>query len=94
MHAPDILVRTLTRPAPMGPSHTEWQYHSRSDRHSKVACWGVFFDLLLTSGLLRAHVANGRVVFGVNHAMHDFVHDQRKDLDLVIARPANGPTSR
>lgn len=77
----------------MGPSRTEWQYHSRSDRHSKVACWGVFFDLLLTSGLLREHVADQRVVFGVNHTMQGFAQDQRKDLDLVIARPANGPAS-
>lgn len=77
----------------MGSSGTEWQYHSRSDRHSKVACWGVLSDLLATSALLRDHVSDGKVVFGVNHSMHDFVNDQRKDLDLVIARPGEGKST-
>lgn len=67
----------------------EWQYHSRSDRHSKVACWGAFFDLLNTSALLRQHVADGKVIFGVNHTMVDFKTRRKKDLDLVIARPGN-----
>ncbi len=71
----------------MGPSRTPWQYHSRSDRHSKVACWGILFDLLQTSNLLRAHVTGGQVFFGVNHTMRDFVHDKKKKLDLVICRP-------
>jgi hypothetical protein len=78
----------------MGTSGAEWQYHSRSDRHSKVACWGVLLDLLATSGLLRDHVTDGKVVFGVNHSMHDFVNDQRKDLDLVIARPGEEQEGR
>ncbi|MGH3182596.1 MAG: hypothetical protein ACRDOE_11920, partial [Streptosporangiaceae bacterium] len=42
-----------------------WQYHPRSDRHSKVACWAAFFDLLTTSALLRRHVAEGKVIFGL-----------------------------
>jgi hypothetical protein len=46
MDALDILVRTLSTPVPIGPSKTPWQYHSRSDRHSKIACWGILFDLL------------------------------------------------
>lgn len=78
----------------MGSSGVAWQYHSRSDRHSKVACWGVMLDLLATSGLLRDHVASGKAVFGVNHSMHDFVNDQRKDLDLVVARPDQGREHR
>ncbi|MGH3226781.1 MAG: hypothetical protein ACRDPY_50240, partial [Streptosporangiaceae bacterium] len=64
-----------------------WQYHPRSDRHSKVACWAAFFDLLTTSALLRRHVAEGKVIFGVNHTMRDFKTRRKKDLDLVIARP-------
>ena len=64
-----------------------WQYHSRSDLHSKVACCGVFFDLMTTSALLREHVADGKVVVGVNHPMLDFVNNKRKKLDLVLARP-------
>lgn len=93
MDALDILVRTLSRPAPMGPSKTLWQYHSRSDRHSKIACWGVLFDLLQTSDLLRAHVAEGKVVFGVNHVMRDFVNNKKKALDLVLCRPGDADGS-
>jgi len=64
----------------------QWQYHPRSDRHSKVACWAVFFDLLLRRGLLWKHIVDGKVGFGINHCMRDFQHDRKKDLDLVICR--------
>ena len=87
MDALDILVRTLSTPVPTGPSRTPWQYHSQSDRHSKIACWGVLYDLLQTSALLRSHVSDGKVAFGVNHIMRDFVNDKQKALDLVICRP-------
>ena len=66
-----------------------WQYHSRSDHHSKVACVGVLMDLLVASALLREQVASGKVVIGINHPMRDFVNNKRKNLDLVIARPAS-----
>jgi hypothetical protein len=94
LDALDILVRTLSTPAPMGPSRALWQYHSRSDRHSKIACWGVLFDLLETSNLLRSHVADGKVVFGVNHVMRDFVNNKKKSLDLVLCRPGNAQNAR
>ncbi len=64
-----------------------WQYHSRSDRHSKVACWGVLYDLLAESATLRRHVADGKVTFGVNHEMSDFHTRRKKNLDLVLCRP-------
>lgn len=63
-----------------------WQYHPRSDRHSKVACWAVLFDLLLRRGTLYKHIAEGKVAFGINHQMRDFQHDRKKDLDLVVCR--------
>lgn len=92
MQAPEILIRSMSVPTPRGGSGDLWQYHSRSDLHSKVACWGVLFDLLETSALLRHHVGSGAVVFGVNHPMHDFVNNKRKALDLVLARPSpNAP---
>jgi hypothetical protein len=90
----DILVRTLSVPAPMGPSGTLWQYHPQSDRHSKIACWGVLFDLLQTSALLRSHVAAGKVHFGVNHKMQDFEHNKTKRLDLVLCRPGDDAPAR
>ena len=61
-----------------------WQYHSRSDRHSKVACWAILFDLLQTCSLLREQVAAGKVAFGINHELRDFKQDRKKNLDLVL----------
>lgn len=92
MDGPSIVARTLTV---VGDDVDEygnvWQYRSRSDRHSKIACWAVFFDLLQTSSLLRRHVAAAKVVFGVNHRMGDFKTQRPKNLDLVIARPGTAP---
>jgi hypothetical protein len=91
MYGPDILVRSLSYPYKPDAYGNSWQYHPRSDRHSKIACWGIMFDLLRHSELLRDHVADGKVIFGINHEMSDFANGRKKALDLVIARP--GPTS-
>jgi hypothetical protein len=45
-------------------------------------------DLMQQSGLFRAHVSAGKIIFGVNHEMRDFATGRKKDLDLVVARPA------
>lgn len=84
MYGPDILVRTLSTTTRADRYGNPWQYLSRSDHHSKVACWGIVFDLLRTSPLLRRHVEAGTVYFGINHEMRDFVHDRKKNLDLVL----------
>lgn len=84
MFGPSILVRTLSVETRKDRYGNRWQYHSRSDHHSKVACWGIVFDLLRTSGLLRRHIQERRVFFGINHEMRDFVHDRKKNLDLVL----------
>ncbi len=68
----------------------QWQYHSRSDHHSKVACWGILLDLIAHTPLLRNHIESGAIRFGINHEMRDFVHDRKKNLDLVLCTP-NGP---
>ncbi len=83
-----ILVASMSVPQPRGSSRTPWQYHSRSDLHSKVACWGVLFDLLRQSSLLRRHATSGKVILGINHELRDFQTGRKKKLDLVIARPA------
>jgi hypothetical protein len=88
MHGPQILVASMSEPQPRGKSGELWQYHSRSDLHSKVACWGVFFDMLRTSALLQEHATSGKVIFGVNFEMRDYETGRKKDLDLVIARPS------
>ncbi len=87
MHGPDIVVRTISVPTPKGALKKLWQYHSRSDHHSKVACWAILFDLLNHSALLRQHVRSGRIGFGVNHEMRDFRTRRKKKLDLVLSTP-------
>lgn len=93
MHGPEILVRTLSLSTRTDKAGNSWQYHSRSDHHSKVACWGVILDLLATTPLLRRHVAAGVVCFGINHEMRDFVNDRKKNLDLVLCTPGGPVTS-
>lgn len=94
MYGPKILARTLSNPTRRDRFGNSWQYHSRSDHHSKVACWGIVFDLLISSPLLRRHVEEGRVCFGINHEMRDFVHDRKKNLDLVLCTPSSGGKKR
>lgn len=93
MDGPDIIVSSLSVPQPRGPSKMPWQYHSRSDLHSKVACWAVLFDLLQQSALMRSHATSGKIVFGINHELRDFATARKKVLDLVIARPS-GPAAK
>jgi hypothetical protein len=93
MYGPEILVRTLSTASRRDRSDNVWQYHSRSDHHSKVACWGVVFDLLVTTPLLRRHVEAGAVCFGINHEMRDFVNDRKKNLDLVLCTPSGTATN-
>ena len=92
MYGPEILVRTLSKTTREDRYGNQWQYHSRSDHHSKVACWGIVFDLMRTAPLLRKHVTRGAVYFGINHEMRDFVHDRKKNLDLVLCT-ASGSAS-
>lgn len=66
------------------------QYHGRSDRHGQLICWGILFDLMLTSDLLRWHVESGKVVFGINHTLRSFSPEKKKRLDLVLCRPKAG----
>lgn len=91
MLGPQILARTLSVPsAGAGKAGyqfgNQWQYHSRSDRHSKIACWGMTLDLLLACPLLCAHVAAGKVGLGINHELRDFRNNKKKNLDLVLCR--------
>lgn len=94
MDGPQILVSTMTQPQPRGRSKVSWQYHSRSDLHSKVACWGVLFDLLRQSRVLREHAIAGKVILGVHFEMRDFSTGRKKKLDLVVARPSTSTSSR
>lgn len=90
MFGPAILARTLTQPSTGAGQPYQfgnaWQYHSRSDRHSKAACWGLTFDLLRCCPLLREHVKLGKVALGINHELRDFRNNKKKNLDLVVCR--------
>lgn len=89
MRGLEILARTMSRPRLMKKTDPcPWQYHPRSDHHSKVACWGVMFDLMLASELMREHVGEGRIAFGINHVLVDHTNGRRKNLDLVVCRPS------
>lgn len=94
MDGPDILVRTLSQPTIPDKYGNLWQYHSRSDRHSKLACWAILYDVLQHSTQLAAHAASGKIRFGINRQMRDFRTNRTKDLDLVISRPGPTPLPR
>jgi hypothetical protein len=93
MNGPAILARTLSSAIIRDRYQNDWQYHSRSDHHSKIACWGVIFDLMVSTPLLRRRVEAGAVCFGINHEMRDFVHDRKKNLDLVLCTPGGATTA-
>jgi hypothetical protein len=73
----------MSIPTSRGNSARVWQYHSRSDTHSKVACWGLLFDLLRECDIFRQHAQERRIGFGINHVM---VGPINKTLDLVVTR--------
>lgn len=81
MLGPTILARTMSVATKRGKDARAWQYHSRSDGHSKVACWTVLFDLLCECNVLRKHAEIGLIGFGINHVM---VGPINKTLDLVV----------
>jgi hypothetical protein len=84
---PEIIRRSISACAIPDKYGNSWQYHSRSDRHSKIACWAIAFDLMQTSDLLREQVAAGKVVLGINEGLTDFQTQRKKVLDLVIGQP-------
>ena len=53
MRGPTILARSMSIATRRGKSPRAWQYHSRSDSHSKIACWTLLFDLLLECDVVR-----------------------------------------
>lgn len=88
---PSALVATLNRPR-TGKDGRSWQYHPRSDYHSKVPCLLMAVDLLLESERLRDAVASGRVACGINHVMTDHRSKRKKAFDLVFHRPSSQST--
>lgn len=81
MRGPTILARSMSVATKRGKDAKAWQYHSRSDGHSKIACWTVLFDLLCECDVVRRHAEQGLIGFGINHVM---VGPINKTLDLVL----------
>lgn len=94
MRGPGIIARSMSVATTGGAKGKRfqygnaWQYHPRSDRHSKIACWALMLDLLEACSLLRAHVEAGKVAVGINHGMRDFARNRAKNLDLVVCTTA------
>ncbi len=94
MDGPNIVARTLSDlMVPDKKYGNRWQYNPRSDRHSKIACWAILFDLMRNCRTLAEHVEAKRVGFGINHEMRDFKTGRKKDLDLVICTPGTAKSS-
>jgi hypothetical protein len=91
MKGQQILARTMSLATRRGKGREAWQYHSRSDAHSKVACWTLLFDALCECDVLRKHATEGRLGFGVNYEM---VGPISKRLDLVLTRVPPRPPIR
>ena len=93
MRGPTIIARSMSLATKRGRDADAWQYHSRSDSHSKIACWTVLFDLLLECDILKQHAGAGMIGFGINHVM---VGPINKTLDLVltIAPPLRASAQR
>lgn len=89
---PSSVAATLTEPRQRKKGGPSWQYHPRSDHHSKVVCLLMALDLLLASESLRDDVQRGRIAIGINHRIRDFRSKRTKRLDLVFHRPAAGDT--
>lgn len=94
VEGPEIIARSISAAGKADSYGNVWQYHSRSDKHSKVPCWVIAFELMQNCALLREHLATGKVVLGINHTMRDFQTQRTKELDLVIARPASDTPAR
>ncbi len=94
MQGPEIIVTTLSATKIKDSSGYLWQYNSRSDSHSKVACWAALFDLLVSSPTLTRQAREGKIVFGINETLRDWRTNREKNLDLVLARPTGNTWSR
>jgi len=83
MMGPEIIRATMTRSRMYGTGTAArlWQYHSRSDYHSKVTAVALMIDLMRESPELRAGISGGLVGYGVNPKMRDRTN-REKTLDV------------
>jgi hypothetical protein len=81
---PSLLVRFLEIPGKPDKYGTAWQYHSRSDRHSKVGSWGVALDLLATSSLLRRHAVDAKACMTAHVKSLPRLYDELNSSHLCV----------
>ena len=83
---PTLLTGAMSRVSVTDEHGNKWQYHSRSNQHTKVAAYAMLLDLLVDCRELRDQVARGLVGYALNQQL---VGDKRtKTVDLVLGRPA------
>lgn len=87
MLGPEVIAATLSVAVPDKKYGNRWQYHPRSDRHSKVCCWAILLDLLNECSGLRRQARAGKVCFGINHELTAYKTQKTKSLDFVICVP-------
>jgi len=68
-----------------------YQYHPRSDSHSKILCKAVLKDLLDACPTLASQAKEREVVYGINVEVESPVTGKRKTLDLAIGLPSEEP---
>ena len=78
MFGPEIIANTLSGSNVEDANGNWWQYHPRSDHHSKLCCWALMFDLMVTCDLLLSQIKSGKVKFGINHPINDQFRDRKK----------------
>jgi hypothetical protein len=67
-----------------------YQYHPRSDSHSKILCKAVLADLLKSCPILASQATERQLVYGINVEVVSPTTGKRKTLDLAIGLPAEG----
>jgi hypothetical protein len=93
MRGPTILARSMSIATRRGKSPVAWQYHPRSDSHSKIACWTLLFDLLLECDVAREVAGRGRLGFRINHRLVGSI-SKTLDLVLTVVQPARTAAKR
>lgn len=68
------------------PADLKLQYHSRSDKHSKILGEFIVDDLLDTCQVLRDQAAKGEVAFAINHTF-TWPNGKAKTIDLALGIP-------
>lgn len=83
----ESLVQTLSCTTNAPKSKPIWQYHSRSDHHSKILSISLLLDLIKHCKVLQRQIVQNQVAFGINHRITDKSSGKHKDLDLVLFTP-------